>query len=73
MPDKKTNNTDVNASKLLTVKDVARLDQCYETTVRRAIEAELLEVIRIGPGLRMIKIDPASHAKYREKFGLASL
>ncbi|NOD49263.1 MULTISPECIES: helix-turn-helix domain-containing protein [Ruegeria] len=52
--------------KLLTVKDVAELDNCSEKTVRRAIAAGLLEVIRVGPGGRLIRIDPAAHAAYRQ-------
>ncbi len=52
--------------KLLTVKDVAELDNCSEKTVRRAIAAGLLEVIRVGPGGRLIRIDPATHAVYRQ-------
>jgi excisionase family DNA binding protein len=50
---------------LLTVKEVAALDQCSEKTVRRAIDAGLLAVIRIGPGGRLLRIDPAAHAVYR--------
>ncbi len=42
---------------LLTVKDVAALDHCSEKTVRRAIEAGLLEAIRIGPSGRLLR-DP---------------
>ena len=52
--------------KLLTVKDVAELDNCSEKTVRRAIASGLLEVIRVGPGGRLIRIDPAAHAAYRQ-------
>ncbi|MCA0930463.1 helix-turn-helix domain-containing protein [Ruegeria profundi] len=52
--------------KLLTVKDFAELDNCSEKTVRRAIAAGLLEVIRVGPGGRLIRIDPAAHAAYRQ-------
>ncbi|WP_209834797.1 helix-turn-helix domain-containing protein [Ruegeria sp. HKCCE3926] len=51
---------------LLTVKDIAELDNCSEKTVRRAIAAGLLEVIRVGPGGRLIRIDPAAHAAYRQ-------
>jgi hypothetical protein len=47
------------------VKDVAELDNCSEKTVRRAISAGLLEVIRVGPGGRLLRIDPAAHAAYR--------
>ncbi|WP_254437851.1 helix-turn-helix domain-containing protein [Ruegeria arenilitoris] len=51
---------------LLTVKDIAELDNCSEKTVRRAIAAGLLDVIRVGPGGRLIRIDPAAHAAYRQ-------
>lgn len=51
--------------RLLTVKDVAALDNCSEKTVRRAIDAGLLEVVRVGPGGRLIRIDPVAHAAYR--------
>lgn len=51
---------------LLTVKDVARLDNCSEKTVRRAIDAGLLEVVRVGPGGHLIRIDPAAHGAYRQ-------
>ena len=51
--------------KLLTVKEVAALDNCSEKTVRRAIAMGLLDVIRAGPGSRLLRIDPASHAAYR--------
>lgn len=54
---------------LLTVKQVAALDACSEKTVRRAIAAGLLEVVRIGPGGRLLRIDPAAHAAYRAAFG----
>ena len=50
---------------LLTVKDVAELDGTSEKTVRRAIDAGLLEVLRIGPGKRLIRIHPDAHALYR--------
>lgn len=50
---------------LLTVKEVAALDQCSEKTVRRAIAAGFLAVVRIGPGGRLLRIDPAAHAAYR--------
>lgn len=50
---------------LLTVKDVAELDSCSEKTVRRAIAAGLLEAVRVGPGGRLLRIDPAAHAAYR--------
>ncbi len=53
------------ARTLLTVKDVAELDRCSEKTVRRAIEAGQLTVIRVGPGGRLVRIDPRDHAAYR--------
>ena len=49
----------------MTVKDVALLDNCSEKTVRRAIDAGLLEVMRVGPGNRLIRIDPRAHNAYR--------
>lgn len=51
--------------RLLTVKEVAELDGCSVKTVRRAIKAGLLEAIRVGPGGRLQRIDPAAHAAYR--------
>jgi excisionase family DNA binding protein len=50
---------------LLTVRDVALLDNCSEKTVRRAIAAGQLQVVRVGPGGRLVRIDPAMHAAYR--------
>lgn len=50
---------------LLTVKEVAELDGCSEKTVRRAIAAGLLEVVRVGPCKHALRIDPAAHAAYR--------
>lgn len=50
---------------LLTVKEVAELDGCSEKTVRRAVAAGLLEVVRIGPTKHALRIDPAAHAAYR--------
>ena len=54
---------------LLTVREVAELDRCSEKTVRRAIDAGLLAVVRIGPGERLLRIDPAAHAAYRAVAG----
>jgi excisionase family DNA binding protein len=51
---------------LLTVRQVAALDGCSEKTVRRAIAAGLLEVVRVGPGGRLVRIDPAAHRAYRQ-------
>lgn len=50
---------------LLTVKQVAALDGCSEKTVRRAITEGLLNVVRIGPGGRLVRIEPAAHRAYR--------
>ena len=52
---------------LLTVRQVAELDGCSEKTVRRAIAAGLLDVVRIGPGGRSIRISPAAHREYRRR------
>jgi hypothetical protein len=54
-----------NEAEALTVKDIARLDRCSEKTVRRAITAGDLEVIRIGPGGRRPRALPAAHDAYR--------
>lgn len=54
-------------SRLMTIKDVAALDHCSEKTVRRAISAGLLDVKRVGPGGRLIRIDPAAHRAYRNR------
>ena len=54
-----------DGARLLTVKEVAARDHCSEKTVRRAIAAGLLEAVRIGPGGRLLRIDPADHAAYR--------
>lgn len=51
---------------LLTVKQVAELDCCSEKTVRRAIAAGLLDAVRVGPGGRLLRVDPAALAAYRE-------
>ena len=53
---------------LLTVREVAELDGCSEKTVRRAIQGGLLDAVRIGPGGRLLRIDPAAHAHYRQRF-----
>lgn len=52
-------------AKLMTIREVAELDGCSEKTVRRAIEAGLLDVVRLGLGGRLIRIDPAAHRAYR--------
>ena len=53
------------AEPLLTVRQVAELDGCSEKTVRRAIAAEILDVVRIGPGGRLVRISPTAHREYR--------
>lgn len=50
---------------LMTVAEVAELDGTSEKTVRRAIDAGLLKVVRIGPARRSIRIHPDDHAAYR--------
>jgi excisionase family DNA binding protein len=50
---------------LLTVKEVAELDGCSEKTVRRAIAAGRLDVVRVGPSKHALRIDPAALAAYR--------
>ena len=65
MPKLPPNKTDKPCI-LLTVKDVAEADNCSEKTVRRAIAAGLLEVVRVGPAGHMVRITPAAHANYRQ-------
>ena len=50
---------------LLTVSDVAALDNVSEKTVRRAIKAGELNAIRVGVGRRLLRIRPDDHAAYR--------
>jgi len=50
---------------LMSVREVASRDNCSEKTVRRAIAAGLLDVVRIGPGGRLIRIEPSAHRAYR--------
>ena len=65
---RKTNRL-VEPERLLTVKQVAELDGCSEKTVRRAIAAGLLEAVRIGPGGRLLRIEPSAHRAYRRRIG----
>jgi hypothetical protein len=51
--------------RLLTVSDIAERDHCSIKTVRRAIAKGDLEVLRIGPGGRMIRITEEAHFVYR--------
>lgn len=67
MPNRKTEPTHKPPQEiLLTVAEVATLDNCSARTVRRAIAAGLLRVIRIGPGKRSIRISKAAHERYRD-------
>ena len=50
---------------LLTVKEIAVLDQCSEKTVRRAIALGLLASVRIGPAGHMIRVTASAHRAYR--------
>lgn len=65
MPQIPHNKTD-KPRRLWTVKEVAIADGCSEKTVRRAIAAGLLDAVRVGPGGRLLRIDPAAHAAYRQ-------
>ena len=51
----------------MSVAEVAELDGCSARTVRRAIAAGLLEVLRIGPAARTIRISKAAHDRYRRR------
>jgi excisionase family DNA binding protein len=62
---KRTSLANDRPTVLLTVPEVAELDSVSVKTVRRAIASGLLEVVRIGPSGRLIRIDPAAHAAYR--------
>lgn len=57
----------INIRSLLTIQDIAELDQVSVKTVRRAIKAGLLDAMRVGPGGRLIRIDPAAHRAYRNR------
>lgn len=51
---------------LLTVREIAARDQCSEKTVRRAIDAGLLQALRVGPGGRLLRVTPQAHEAYRK-------
>ncbi len=53
------------AVRLYTVAEIARWDNVSEKTVRRAISAGLLKVVRVGPGGRLIRVHPTAHLAYR--------
>ncbi len=55
---------EAKAERLLTMQDVALRDQCNVKTVRRAIEAGLLEATRIGPSGRAIRISEKAYSRY---------
>jgi excisionase family DNA binding protein len=59
--------TNDDQAALMTVTQVANLDNCSTKTVRRAISAGLLETLRIGPGGRAIRITREAHAVYRAR------
>lgn len=59
------NGRELKAEALMTVREVAELDNCSQKTVRRAIAAGLLDVVRLGPDGRLVRIDPAAHRAYR--------
>lgn len=59
-----------DSRQLLTVRQIATLDNCSEKTVYRAIKAGLLPVIRVGPGGKLIRITKAAHMAYRQMGGL---
>ena len=50
---------------LMTITEISKRDCCSEKTVRRAIEAGLLEALRIGPSGRAIRITHEAHFHYR--------
>ena len=64
--------TQPKPARLFTVSEVARLDNVSEKTVRRAIEAGRLEVVRVGPSGRLIRIHPDAHAAYQRGRNAAS-
>jgi excisionase family DNA binding protein len=64
MTRKTATKTDL-ADRLYTIAEIARLDAVSEKTVRRAIDAGLLKVVRVGPGGRLIRIHPTAHFAYR--------
>lgn len=59
-----------DSRQLMTVQQVATLDGTSEKTVRRAIKAGLLTVIRVGPSGKLIRITKSSHMAYRHMGGL---
>lgn len=62
---KSTRGSTDEGARLLKVSEVAELDNVSEKTVRRAIGADQLKAMRIGPGRRLLRIHPDDHAAYR--------
>jgi len=60
-----THNNPISRRPMLTVAEIARLDSCSEKTVRRAIDCGLLDILRIGPSGRSIRVTEEAHALYR--------
>lgn len=58
-------NKDDAPDTLLTVAQIAQLDACSEKTVRRAIDAGLLQAMRVGPGGRLLRVTRVAHLTYR--------
>lgn len=66
---KSTRDRADKGARLLKISDVAELDNVSEKTVRRAIDADQLKAIRVGPGRRLLRIHPEDHAAYRRTQG----
>ncbi len=65
MPRRPLKKTD-GPTQLLTVRDVAQLNNVSEKTVRRAIAAGLLDSVRLG---RLVRIEPRALEIYRRYRG----
>ena len=50
---------------LLTLADLAALEQVSLKTMRRAAAAGLLQVVRVGPSGRLVRVTPAAYRAYR--------
>lgn len=57
---------------MMTVTEAARRSSCSEKTVRRAIDQDLLDVVRIGPGGRAIRITEAAFQRYLQRVTLSA-
>ena len=60
-----THPNPISRRPMLTISKIAILDSCSEKTVRRAINCGLLDILRIGPSGRSIRITEEAHALYR--------